>query len=330
MQDFFYGEMMRSKITGTAFIPHNRNTIVAANHGSHLDMGFARHALGTYGEDIVTLAAQDYFFEKGTLQRAFFENLTNLRAIDRKSGLRASERQAGEILSQGKTTLIFPEGTRSTDGEVHEFKPLLGHLALTYGVDILPLYLGGTREAMPKGGKLPMKRDLFARIGPPITVTDMKRLTNGLSPADAAREVAKLARRAVDALKNGKVIDAARMKSLDENNGPKEHPLVTLFADLEKKFDSAAVDKPLSFYFTLGDDANAKWTVRVSKEKCEVKAGKPEGGTADCVLKTSPEIFTKIVREAFTPGPAEFMSGAIKSNDVELLMTFQKVFQLGG
>jgi long-chain acyl-CoA synthetase len=330
VQDFFYGEMMRSKISGRAFIPHNRNTIVVANHGSHLDMGFARHALGTYGEDIVTLAAQDYFFEKGTLQRAFFENLTNLRAVDRKSGLRASERQAGEILSQGRTMLIFPEGTRSTDGEVHEFKPLLGHLALTYNVDILPLYLGGTRDAMPKGSKIPTKRDLFARVGPPITVTDMKRLTKGLSPADAAREVAKLARRAVDALKQGDVIDASRMKSLEENEEPKEHPLVTLFAYLERKFDSGAVDKPMSFYFTLGDDANAKWTVRVSKDKCEVKAGKPEGGTADCVLKTSPEIFTRIVRDAFTPGPAEFLSGAIKSNDVGLLMTFQKVFQLGG
>lgn len=330
VQDFFYGDMMRSKISGAAFIPHNRNTIVAANHGSHLDMGFARHALGKYGEDIITLAAQDYFFEKGTLQRAFFENLTNLRAIDRKSGLRASERQAGEILSQGKTMLIFPEGTRSTDGEVHEFKPLLGHLAMTYGVDILPLYLGGTRDAMPKGSKLPTKRDLFARIGPPITVTDMKRLTAGLSPADAAREVAKLAHRAVDALKNGKIVDASRMKSLEENEAPKEHPLVTLFGELEKKFDGGLVDKPMSFYFTLGDDANAKWTVRVSKDKCEVKPGKPEGGTADCVLKTSPDIFTRIVREAFTPGPAEFLSGAIKSNDVELLVTFQKVFQLGG
>ena len=330
VQDFFYGEMMRSKISGRAFIPHNRNTIVVANHGSHLDMGFARHALGTYGEDIVTLAAQDYFFEKGTLQRAFFENLTNLRAVDRKSGLRASERQAGEILSKGRTMLIFPEGTRSTDGEVQEFKPLLGHLAMHYNVDILPLYLGGTRDAMPKGSKIPTKRDLFARIGPPLTVTDMKRLTKGLSPADAAREVAKLARRAVDALKHGEIVDASRMKSLDEDSAPKEHPLVTLFGELEGKFDGAAVDKPMSFYFTLGDDANAKWTVRVSKEKCEVKAGKPEGGTADCVLKTSPEIFTRIVRDAFTPGPAEFLSGAIKSNDVGLLVAFQKVFQLGG
>ena len=330
VQDFFYGEMMRSKISGRAFIPHNRNTIVVANHGSHLDMGFARHALGTYGEDIVTLAAQDYFFEKGTLQRAFFENLTNLRAVDRKSGLRASERQAGEILSKGRTMLIFPEGTRSTDGEVHEFKPLLGALSLTYNVDILPLYLGGTRDAMPKGSKIPTKRDLFARIGPPITVSDMKRLTKGLSSADAAREVAKLARRAVDALKHGDVIDASRMKSLDEDSAPKEHPLVTLFGELEGKFAAAHVDKPMSFYFTLGDDANSKWTVRVSKDRCEVKAGKPEGGTADCVLKTSPDIFTRIVRDAFTPGPAEFLSGAIKSNDVGLLVAFQKVFQLGG
>lgn len=328
-QDLFYGGIMRSTISGSAFIPHNRNTIVAANHGSHLDMGFARHALGSYGEDIVTLAAQDYFFEKGTLQRAFFQNLTNLKALDRKSGLRASERQAGEILSQGKTMLVFPEGTRSKDGEVHEFKPLLGHLALTYNVDILPLYLGGTREAMPKGSKVPRKRDLFARIGPPLTVTDMKRLTKGLSPADAAREVAKLARRAVDALKHGNVLDLSRMANLDGDPGTVVHPLVSLFAELEQKFDGGAVERPVSFYFTLGDDANAKWTVRVSKDKCEVKAGKPDGGTADCVLKTSPEIFTRIVRDSFTPGPSDFLSGAIKSNDVGLLVTFQKVFQLG-
>jgi long-chain acyl-CoA synthetase len=328
LQDLFYNDVMHSKVVGRAFIPHNRNTIVIANHVSHLDMGFVRHALGTYGEDITTLAAQDYFFEKNTLQRAFFENLTNLKAVDRKGGLRASERQAGEILRSGKTMLIFPEGTRSLDGELHEFKPLLGHLAMTYGVDILPLYLVGTREAMPKGSKLPTSRDLEARIGPPITLTDMKRLTAGLSPADAAREVAKLAHRAVVALREGTILDVSRLKNLEDGAGPKEHPLVRLFAELEGKFQKDAVDKPVSFYFTLGNDEKAKWTVLVSKETCEVKLGKPLGGTADCVLKTSPEIFTKIVRDAYTPGPTEFISGAIKSNDVSLLMTFQKVFAL--
>ena len=156
----------------------------------------------------------------------------------------------------------------------------------------------------------------------------MKRLTKGLSSADAAREVAKLAHRAVLALRRGEIIDASRLETLEENGGPKEHPLVTLFAELEGKFQKDAVDKPVSFYFTLGNDAQAKWTVVVSKETCEVKPGKPSSGSADCVLKTSPEIFTKIVRDAYTPGPSEFLSGAIKSNDVGLLMTFQKVFAL--
>jgi long-chain acyl-CoA synthetase len=106
------------------------------------------------------------------------------------------------------------------------------------------------------------------------------------------------------------------------------HPLVKLFAELEEKFDPSAVEKPVSYYFTLGNDELAKWTVKCNGERCEVKLGKPEGGQADCVLKTSSEIFTKIVRESYVPGPSDFLSGAIKSNDVSLLLTFQKIFQL--
>jgi long-chain acyl-CoA synthetase len=48
------------------------------------------------------------------------------------------------------------------------------------------------------------------------------------------------------------------------------------------------------------------------------------------VLKTSPAMFTRIVKEAYTPTAGEFMSGTVKSNNVALLMTFQKVFQLAG
>lgn len=328
LQDAFYGNVMSSKVTGRAFIPHNRNVLVVANHASHLDMGFVRHALGPYGEDVVTLAAQDYFFDKNTLKRAFFENLTNLKAIDRKSGLRASERQAGEVLSQGKTVLIFPEGTRSPDGDIHEFKSFLGHLVLTYGVDVLPIFVGGTYQSMGKGARVPTKRDIFARIGPVLALADMKRLTAGLGYGDASREVAKLARSAVVALRDGDVLDLARLESLDGARKKKEHPLVTLFTELGTKFRKDKVERPVSFYFTLGGEDQAKWTVRVDGERCEIKQGKPEGGTADCVLKTSPELFTKIV-QGWMPSPAEFISGAIKSNDVTLLMEFQKVFELG-
>jgi long-chain acyl-CoA synthetase len=339
LQDVFYGQLMSARIFGRAYIPQNRNTIVVANHASHLDMGFVRHALGPYGEDIVSLAAQDYFFDKSPLRRAFFENLTNLQAIDRTKGLRASERQAADILKQGKTMLIFPEGTRSEDGDVHEFKPLVGHLALTYGVDILPIYVSGTREAMPKGARLPTRRDITARIGLPLTVAEMKRLTQGMTAADASRESSRLAYEAILALRNKDVLDLTTLRPRKaKDDAPalevpapkkKEHPLVSLFTELGTKFKPGTTVKPISFYFTLGGDAHAKWTVRVDSASCDIRPGKPDGNAADCVLKTTPEIFEKIVREAYIPGPAEFLSGAVKSNDIELLLTFQKVFELG-
>jgi long-chain acyl-CoA synthetase len=325
LQDAFYGNLMKTRVVGRAFIPHNRSTIVVANHASHLDMGLVRHALGTYGEDIVSLAAQDYFFEGG-LKKAFFANLTNLVALDRQGGLRAALRQASDVIASGKTVLIFPEGTRSTTGEIGEFKSMVGQLALAQGVDVLPLFLAGTHAAMPKGSVLPTKREVDARIGPPLRIEDLRRLTAGMSSADAAREVAKLARAAVLALQGGKVMDLAAANGAPQEEAP--HPLVSLFAELEEKFNPEAVERPVSYYFTLGSDDNAKWTVKVDGERCEVRPGKPDGGQADCVLKTSSEIFTKIVRESYMPGPSDFLSGAIKSNDVSLLLTFQKIFQL--
>jgi long-chain acyl-CoA synthetase len=325
--DFFYGDIMSPQVFGRAHIPYNRNVIVVANHASHLDMGFVRYALGSYGQGLVSMAAQDYFFESG-LKRAFFENLTNLKAFDRRASLRQSIRQAGEVIEQGKTVLIFPEGTRSANGELQEFKPLVGHLALAHGVDLLPVHLEGMHGAMPKGARVPVKRTIVARIGPPLCVADLRRLTAGMSPADASREVARLAQAAVVALRDGQLLDLARVAAVAAVPTETEHPLVRLFAELGAKFRVGEVERPVSYYVTLGNDDTAKWTVRVDARACDVRPGKPENGQADCVLKTTPEIFAKIVRESYVPSPADFLSGAFKSNDVTLLMTFQRVFQL--
>ena len=226
--------------------------------------------------------------------------------------------------------LVFPEGTRSSTGEIQEFKPLVGHLALVHGVDLLPVFLGGTHAAMPKGAPVPTKRDIVARIGPPLAVST----TCSGSPRACRRRTrrarwhASLARRCSRSAE-GKVLDLSRAARREELAPEREHPLVKLFAELEAKFSAGEIEKPVSYYVSLGNDELAKWTVRVDGTGCEVRPGKPDGGQADCVLKTSPEIFAKIVRESYVPSPADFMSGAIKSNDVSLLMTFQKVFQPG-
>jgi long-chain acyl-CoA synthetase len=324
----FYDKVMRPRVYGRAHLPYNRNTIVASNHTSHLDMGFVKYALGSYGDGIVSLAAQDYFFEGNKWRRAYFENLTNLAPFDRKGGLRTALRQAGDILDAGKTVLLFPEGTRSPDGAVHEFKPIIGYLALTHGVDILPVYLGGTYEALPKGRSVPIKREITARIGKPLEVSQLRRLTEGMKPSLASRKVAELAHLAVCALRDGTVLDLEQLANVDAMPASKEHPLVTLFRELERKYVSGSVPQPITYYFTLGTETEAKWTLRIGPEGCEAHLGKPTGAQADCVLKTTPEIFTKIVREAYTPSPMEFMTGLVKSNDIGLLQTFQKAFDL--
>ncbi len=324
----FYDKVMKPEVYGRAFIPHNRNTIVVSNHSSHLDMGFVKYALGSYGQDMVSLAAADYFFE-GRWRKMYFEQLTNLQAFDRKTNLRQALRESGDTIRSGRTVLMFPEGTRSTDGAIHEFKATVGHLALSTRTDILPVYLSGTYESWPKGRRVPTRRDIAAHIGPALLIDDLERLTRGMKLRAASHAVAKIARAAVIALQRGGVLDLSEVGSLEEALGDRrEHPLVSLFRRLEKSYVSGRVDKPVTYYFSLGAEAEAKWTARLAPDGCKIELGKPDGNAADCVLKTSADLFQKMIMESYMPTPMEIMSGMVKSNDVGLLATFQQAFDI--
>jgi long-chain acyl-CoA synthetase len=312
-------------VTGRAFIPQNRNVLVAANHASHLDMGLVKYALGEYGQGMISLAAQDYFFEGGRWRKAYFENLTNLVPISRTGSLRQSLRRAGSLLDEGQVVLIFPEGTRTPDGAVKEFRPAVGHLALQHRVDVLPVWLGGTYTALPKGANFIHSRELRVRIGPPLEGSELERLTAGLGASEASRAVARLVRRAVVALSRGSVLDTRTLEPDDHADSDDELSMADLFRELEHRFVAGSVKDPVSFYFALGK--RERWTVQVTPEACRVAPGKVID-SADCVLKTSPAMFARIVREAYTPTPGEFMSGTVKSNNIPLLVTFQKIFHL--
>ena len=322
----FYSRLMQTTVHGRAFIPHNRPTLVVANHTSHLDMGLVKHALGTYADDMVTLAAQDYFFEGAALKRAFFEQLSNLEPMPRTGALRSALRRAGEILGRGQTVLIFPEGTRSADGSLQPVKPAVGHLALHHQVDILPIWLSGTFQALPRGARVLQGRRLGARIGPPLEITDLQRLTQGLPSMDAARVVSRIAERAVAALGRGQLLDlnSLDIAELRRSTLPEEPGLAGVFAELEERFVTDAVQAPVSYYFSIGDE---RWTVRATAQDVEISRGKTVD-VADCVLKTTPGAFERIVREAWVPGAADFVSGQIKTNNVAHLLTMQKLFQL--
>src|SRR6185503_6700271 len=114
--------------------------IVAANHSSHLDMGLVKHALGESGPALVALAAKDYFFED-PVRRMYFENFTNLVPMERHGSLRESLRLASGIL---------------------------------------PMYLAGCHDAMPKGAFFPRRgARVGARIGPFLSYDRMRALADG-------------------------------------------------------------------------------------------------------------------------------------------------------
>ena len=323
-----YGSLLDTQVTGRAFIPSNRQTIIVSNHCSHLDMGLVKFALGPYGAKLVGLAAKDYFFEGNSWWVSYFEQLTNLKPIDRKSGFRASFEQAKTVVEEGNLVLIFPEGTRRTDGLLGDFKPLVGKLALETGVDVLPLYLDGTFNILPKGAVVPKGRDVTVRIGAPIPAEKMLEHTEGMRASEAARAVTGWIRDAVEALQGGTVHDPQSVKSLGAAPAaPKKDFLEVLFEELPGRFQPSEVEKPIVWYFSLGGEN--RWTVNVDNENCTISKGRPVGGKADCVIKTSPEIVAKIIRKAYVPEIPEFVSGKIKTNEIPLLMAFSKVFKLG-
>ena len=212
-QRAIYGGLFDVKVKGKPFIPQNRNFLVVANHASHLDMGLVKVAMGEQGERLVALAARDYFFDS-PLKRAYFENFTNLIPMDRSGSLRESLRLAGESLTQGFNLLIFPEGTRSPNGELMEFKPTTGYLSLGFGVDILPVYLQGTYDALPKGAWWPKFDDLEVRIGPVLEIGKMRERVKGMAKSDGYRLVTRMAEESVRALKDGRTVRPEELSAL--------------------------------------------------------------------------------------------------------------------
>jgi long-chain acyl-CoA synthetase len=199
-QRIAYSKIMRTRVEGQANVPPSGRFLVAANHASHLDMGLVKHALGDQGRNLVALAARDYFFE--SWRGAYFKNFTNLLPMERQGSLKESLRLASEVVQQGYILLIFPEGTRSTSGQMTDFKASLGYLALTNKVDVLPMYLAGTYGAWPKGQALPSIADIGARIGPVITYEELRRRTEKMSRSEAYRAASGVVEEAVKRLRD--------------------------------------------------------------------------------------------------------------------------------
>ncbi|MBJ7601949.1 MAG: 1-acyl-sn-glycerol-3-phosphate acyltransferase [Candidatus Dormibacteraeota bacterium] len=145
-----------------------RPAIIAANHSSHADLQLLLYALPDRArERTVVAAAADYWYQRPWLGRLVSLWL-NTFPFSRTGGPQAVLHHSSQLLKSGWHLLIFPEGSRSPDGRLQEFKPGVGFLARETGAPVVPIHVRGGQRIMPKGRAYPLPAPAQVRIGRPL------------------------------------------------------------------------------------------------------------------------------------------------------------------
>jgi len=142
--------------------------LFSANHTSHLDTLVMLKALPrALRWRLSVAAAADYWFANPLLGN-FSALLFNGFAMARQRSARPSMEHTVDLIDNGWSVLIFPEGTRSPSGEMQPFKPGVGLLAVELGVPVIPIHLHGLHAILPKGSKVPRRGPANVTIGAPL------------------------------------------------------------------------------------------------------------------------------------------------------------------
>jgi 1-acyl-sn-glycerol-3-phosphate acyltransferase len=141
--------------------------ILIGNHNSHLDPFFVAGAI--HRGPVRWMSKEQNF--KTPIVRTLFKNLGAFKVLRGQNDMKAWDK-AKKILSEGGWVGIFPEGTRSINGEITEFHTGAVRLAIECGVPIVPSCVLGSKNALPKG-KLVMKpAKVTIRVGKPVYYRD--------------------------------------------------------------------------------------------------------------------------------------------------------------
>ena len=81
-----------------------------------------------------------------------------------------------------KQSVWFPEGERSPNGKLQDFKPGIGMLLEKFPVCVIPVFIHGTHEALPPGKFLPRLRSIRLVFGKPLDALELKREGRGEKP----------------------------------------------------------------------------------------------------------------------------------------------------
>ena len=146
--------------------------IFTPNHHSHLDTSLMIRSIpACWRRNLVVAAAADYFFDKHW-KAAVSALALNAIPIDREVTGRRSSDMFRDLIADGHSLLIYPEGGRSPDGWGQEFKGGAAYLSGRTGAPVIPVFIDGTGPIFGKGMKRPRPGRTKVVFGAPLWPSD--------------------------------------------------------------------------------------------------------------------------------------------------------------
>ena len=160
--------------------------IFAANHHSHLDTPLLLTSIPErWRHRIVVAAAADYFF-RNRVTSAVSALALGAFPIERTKVSRRSADQAADLVREGWSLIIFPEGGRSPDGWGQGHRGGAAFLALKTGVPVVPVHIQGTGRIFGKGAKRLAPGQTKVTFGAPLRAADGENATRFAARIEAA------------------------------------------------------------------------------------------------------------------------------------------------
>lgn len=143
--------------------------IVVFNHTSHLDVPVVGVCLGVGLVRRVIMPGKKELFENRAM--AWFLRQSGVIPVDRDISDMQVVRKLMRALQQGRIIIMAPEGTRSADGTLHEFKAGFVKLAHRSNAIVVPVGIRGAYDAFPRGARFPRPGKLSVHLGTPVDLS---------------------------------------------------------------------------------------------------------------------------------------------------------------